>query len=1080
VQQHRLIEIKRDLVQRIAIFKDSEALFRAQGLAPVAAQLGLSRQVNARILSTLAQMSDEEERLLGGRELREAERAQQARIAFVVLVLLVGAGLMFLYRRIGGELRQRERAQAEAQRLSAIIEATPDLVAIADENRRYVYFNRAARRVLGLTADDLDGGLSMETLHPAWAMERLNSQGLPAARAAGTWHGETAFIARDGEEIPISKMLMAHRQSDGSLLYSTIARDMREAKAAEAALKASEARLQQILDLLPTGVFVADAHGALTYINPEAKTIWAGSRAAQGVAQYGEYIAWRLDTGKRVAADEWGLARALATGETSRDEEFEIQCFDGSRKIIRNTCTPLRAADGRIDGGIAVNLDISDLKQKERRLRQASRYDETLARITELLNRESDRAKVLEGTLLLLAEQHFYPISAFYAFDELSGLLRVESSRALGAELRPLQRLGEGLAGQAARDRKSLVTDLLQAERGFTLDAALGQLGPAALLHCPVLYGERLFGVLALGSAQPLSREDREFTELIAAQLAIALHNLKQLEDTRLLAEQLRVRGEEIQQKNLQLIEADRMKSEFLANMSHELRTPLNAIIGFSELMRDGLVGDINDEQKTYLDDVLASGKHLLEVINDILDLSKVESGRMTLELEPFDVAALAASGIATLKEKALAHRLRLEQDLAADLGGLLLDPRKTKQIVYNLLSNAVKFTPDGGKVLLSLRRASRVEIEALLPHPGMRMFPVRDREAKLFLEIAVEDTGIGIAHESLQHLFEAFTQIDSTLARRYEGTGLGLVMVRKLAELQGGGVMVSSSPGKGSRFVVWLPWRTEAPAPTLAAPEAAAAKAKASDQRLVLLVEDDLKSAEITRRYLEAGGYRVVHAGDGAAGLRLAGELHPAAIVLDILLPGTDGWEVLSRLKSNAATAHIPVVILSIVDDARRGFALGASQVLLKPVSQAEFADSMAALGFAEGHGERVLVVDDDPSVVNLLCADLRAGGFSPVAAYGGREALSRIAAEPPRAVVLDLMMPDVSGFDVVEAMRASPASARIPIIVVTAKTLDAAERERLNGQVYAVVEKTAFDASGLLAELRRALARATNGKVA
>ncbi len=513
------------------------------------------------------------------------------------------------------------------------------------------------------------------------------------------------------------------------------------------------------------------------------------------------------------------------------------------------------------------------------------------------------------------------------------------------------------------------------------------------------------------------------------------------------------------------------MKSEFLANMSHELRTPLNAIIGFSELMKDGMVGEVNAEQQEYLGDILSSGKHLLALINDILDLSKIESGKMSLELEAVEPQSLAISGFGVLREKASAHRVHMLVDAPAELGSLLLDPRKAKQIVYNLLSNAVKFTPEGGQVTLGLRRVGLVDIALWHPAADTRLFALPRGAAGDFLQIEVRDTGIGLAPESLTRLFEPFTQIDSSLGRKFEGTGLGLALVRRLAELHGGALAVQSREGEGSRFVVWLPWR-EPGAPARPLP-ASASRGAESTAPLVLLIEDDPQAAEITTRQLEAEGYAVQVARGGEEGLRLALTDRPRIIVLDLLLPDTDGWEVLARLKQSPVTADIPVVILSIVDEPRRAFALGAAQVLLKPVNQTELAAALRAAGFERGRGEKVLVIDDDPAVLTLLSSHLASAGFLPRLAAGGSEGIALAQAERPALILLDLLMPEVSGFEVVEALRQAPETVSIPIVVLTAKTLTTEDRQRLQGGVQRILSKSGFDARHLLSEVRRALCR-------
>jgi signal transduction histidine kinase/DNA-binding response OmpR family regulator/CHASE3 domain sensor protein len=711
-------------------------------------------------------------------------------------------------------------------------------------------------------------------------------------------------------------------------------------------------------------------------------------------------------------------------------------------------------------------------------------YDAVHARALTLYNAENDRQIVLDSTLALVGESPLFPVGAFYAYDEWAGGLRLAASRAAPADIKHTVRLDEGPVGLAARENRAVYLDGLDDGSGLRLETGLATLKPAALLVCPVQHQGRLMGVLVLGAATRLAERDREFVGRLCAQLAVALHNLGQLEEMSLLTEQLRVRGEDIQGKNAELERANRMKSEFLANMSHELRTPLNAIIGFSEIMKDGLTGALAAEQQEYVTDIHTSGKHLLSLINDILDLSKVESGHVILELEETEPQALASSAMSVLRERAQSAHVRFNTVCPPELGRLCLDPRKAKQVIYNLVSNALKFTPEGGSVTLALERVPAEQVMAVHAAPDTRVFPPSSAPSGYFLELRVTDTGIGISPDDLQQLFQAFVQIDSSLSRQYAGTGLGLTMVKRLAELHGGGLMVRSTEGVGSVFSVWLPWREPRDVPAgqraIGAPSPAAVAQKPQGQPapsevkpLVLVVEDDPRAANLMRLQLEAHGYRVEFAGTAEEGLRLAAELHPSALVLDIVLPGMDGWDMLARLKEREDTSNIPVVIVSITDEAQRGFALGAAQVLVKPVTQNDLLAALSAAGLDEPHtGARVLVVDDDPKAVALVSKHLQVAGYAPVGAYGGQEALDIVRHEAPALVVLDLMMPQVSGFDVVHGLRNHPDTAGIPVIVLTAKLLTRDDRELLSGKVQQVMEKTNFNSIGLLAEVKRALA--------
>ncbi len=531
-----------------------------------------------------------------------------------------------------------------------------------------------------------------------------------------------------------------------------------------------------------------------------------------------------------------------------------------------------------------------------------------------------------------------------------------------------------------------------------------------------------------------------------------------------------------LQQKNHELEGSSRMKSEFLANMSHELRTPLNAIIGFSEILHDGLIGDMSDQQRGFIGDIFSSGQHLLSLINDILDLSKVEAGQMQLDLEAVPVSSLLANGVSIVREKAAARQIRLVMEADADLGAVWADARKIKQIVYNLLSNAVKFTMDGGTVTLSAHCVGRSDVAQLPTAVSGRTFPLAANEYEEFVEISVADTGIGLSPDDMARLFKPFTQIDSGLSRKFEGTGLGLAMVKLLAELHGGSVAVESAVGDGSRFTVWLPIRSapEEFAVPLVLPPPPTEKVASADL-VALVVEDDLKSAELIRIQLEAEGFKVLHAVSAEAALAIAHARPLSLITLDITLPRMDGWDLLGHLQQSPMLSRVPVVIISIVADPQKGFALGAASVLQKPISRQDLHDSLVHLGLfgKANHGAlKVLIVDDDPRAVELIAVRITGLATTILRAYGGAEAIEMARSERPDLILLDLMMPEVNGFDVVHALHERAETSAIPVVVITAMHITGQDRERLSGYVSTIMEKGSFDAMRFTAEIRRAMA--------
>lgn len=592
-------------------------------------------------------------------------------------------------------------------------------------------------------------------------------------------------------------------------------------------------------------------------------------------------------------------------------------------------------------------------------------------------------------------------------------------------------------------------------------------------------YAGRVYGLIAASLVLiVLLTENGQLYQQLSESLAGERARTTQ---ARQLSLQLERANERLEASNEELQRASRLKSEFLATMSHELRTPLNAIIGFSELLKDGLAGPMAEKQLRFVGHVHQSGRHLLELINDILDLSKIEAGKLEIQLEPVEFEVLLEECLAMMREKLAAKDLRYHGEVPERIGTLDLDQRRFKQVLLNLLTNAIKFTPSGGEIYVRARRVDRQRAATALPgFAGGRRLALSDGEAASFLEVSVLDTGVGIGAADLGKLFAPFSQIDTALTRKIEGTGLGLAMVHRLVELHGGTVAVTSEPGRGSCFSFWLPWRDRA---ARAAPASAAVEVPddvdADDlptlamAPLALLIEDQPSAAALMRVQLEAEGFRVVVAGSAEQALQMTDHLTPDVILLDIVLPGMDGWQLLARLREHSRWAEIPVVVVSVVAERGRGFALGASMVMQKPVGRAELAKGLARLGFAPGSRDdmTVLVIDDDAQAVELLASYLHEQRHIVLRAYDGREGLDLARRCKPDLIALDLEMPVMNGFEVVEALKRDPATAHLPIIVLTARSLSDADRKRLSGHVLDIVAKADFEPGQLIGEVRRAL---------
>ncbi len=554
-----------------------------------------------------------------------------------------------------------------------------------------------------------------------------------------------------------------------------------------------------------------------------------------------------------------------------------------------------------------------------------------------------------------------------------------------------------------------------------------------------------------------LLEEEHRAKEALEAKAKALAESNRQLDMAREAAEEARTAADD----------ANKAKSAFLANMSHELRTPLNAIIGYSEMLQEEA---LDLDQKGFVPDlekIHGAGKHLLGLINDVLDLSKIESGKMTLYLEDFDVTKLVNEVAATVQPLIAKNGNKLEVDCPPDLGTMHADVTKVRQTLFNLLSNASKFT-EKGTIRLVVGQASR-----LSPSFGTQQ-EVRDRrDACPTLEFRVSDTGIGMTPEQLAKLFQAFTQADSSTSRKYGGTGLGLAISRKFCQMMGGDITVQSEHGKGSMFTVTLPVEVRE-----AVAEVAAEVTRRTDQpdRLltsaatVLVIDDDPTVHDLMRRSLEKDGFRVEVAADGKTGLELAKRLKPSVITLDVMMPSMDGWSVLSALKADPATTDIPVIMLTIVDDKQMGFALGAADYFTKPI---DFSRLHQVLEKYRKPNDRqsVLIVEDHAETREMLRRLLEKEAWAVLEAQNGKVGLEKLDGQAPALILLDLMMPEMDGFEFMDALRRRADGKDVPVIVITAKDLTEEDRRRLNGGVERIIQKGAASREQLLETIRHVM---------
>jgi len=565
-----------------------------------------------------------------------------------------------------------------------------------------------------------------------------------------------------------------------------------------------------------------------------------------------------------------------------------------------------------------------------------------------------------------------------------------------------------------------------------------------AALATPIRSQGKLEGAVVLYQSDQRSADDSMVQTMESIGRQVGLFLARQHAETALaeernsLARRVQERTADLSLANAQLGQALRAKDEFLANMSHELRTPLNAILALSESLLEQLRGPLNDAQQTSVRNIEASGRHLLALINDILDLSKVEAGRMTLQIDQISIMETCEASMLFVREVATKKQIQVSVQTNDPRAKVEADPKRLKQMVVNLLSNAVKFTNQGGRVDVLIH---------VDPAEGVA-------------RIAVQDTGIGMTSEGMSKLFKPFTQLDSSLSRQHEGTGLGLALVRRLAELHGGSIAVESEPGKGSTFTISLPYRipiaSEREMPGESAPPR---KIGTGPLRSALVVEDSEFAADQISRYLNELNIKSTIHNHGNAALERAMDVKPSVIFLDLQMPDQSGWDVLKQLKSEPSTRDIPVIISSVVDDRSRGIAAGAAEYLVKPISREMLRKALAAVVSGQEQKNRALIITPKEGGVTksariLLAEDneinimaigdfLKDKGYNLIVAHNGREAIEQAVQENPDVILMDIQMPEMDGLEATRRLRAMPRFENRPIIAMTALAMTG-DRER------------------------------------
>lgn len=684
------------------------------------------------------------------------------------------------------------------------------------------------------------------------------------------------------------------------------------------------------------------------------------------------------------------------------------------------------------------------------------------------LNSSASMEDVQRRSLEILCKHTRASLGALYLVVRGQRALELVSGYALRKDRALEKRLafGEGIPGECAAEGREIELTDIPGGSGFVVDTGFVELVPSYILAVPVFFREEILGVLVLGATKKFGDLEKEIVNNSVPQLGVALTNALNFQETRSLSVEIAKRNEELSAKNKEIEKAYKVKSEFLSSMSHELRTPLNSIIGFSSVLLGPSGDPLSPDQRMGLEKVLKNGKHLLQLINDILDISKLESGRMMLSVETEDISTIISNCVLIVEPLIQSNRLNLTQDIQQNLPPLTTDIVKVRQILVNLLSNAAKFTEKGG-IVITVRQSGA----------GIVSF-------------AVKDTGIGIESKNLDKVFEEFQQVDSSSTRKYKGTGLGLPIARRLARMLGGDLMVESEFGKGSTFTLTVPLklptrimelqapmqvsapqmvRPEPPRPQPAIPASIPRPLRTGQQVQILSIDDDPDVIEILRKYLVPEGYSLIGALSGDEGLEIAAKVKPDLITLDIMMPEKDGWQVLRELKANPETQHIPVIVHSITDNRPLALSLGAVDVMMKPT------DPKRLLTLVKKHytsGDQfILVVDDNLDFV-LACKDLlKRDGFNVKIATRGEEAIKILEESIPSLILLDLVMPGMDGFAVIHALRSKEQWTNIPVVALTGKSLSDEDHKSLDPFVADYLMKDSFTTAAISGTIKKIL---------
>ncbi|MDQ3006844.1 MAG: response regulator, partial [Chloroflexota bacterium] len=807
-----------------------------------------------------------------------------------------------------------------------------------------------------------------------------------------------------------------------------VARDITDRKLSQEALAASRKMLRQVLDTIPSRVFWKDSE--LNFVGSnQAFALDAGLESPEQLVGKNDFDMTWAEQAKLYQTDD---RTVMESQQPKLNFEEPHTADDGRITWVRTSKVPLLNTSGQVDGILGIYDDVTAEKEAEEAIRRQNQYLAVSSEIGRIVTSTLDLNSIFTRTVSLISERFGFYFAAIYISEEtgFNVILREatgEAGEKMKAQRHSVVKGFNSIVGKVAESGESMLVSDVQNQPLFHPNPLL--LDTLSEVAIPLRIGTRIVGVIDIQSTETNAFTDDDITVLqsLADQVAVAIDNARSYELSQQLIQDLR--------------EVDQLKSQFLANMSHELRTPLNSIIGFSRVILKGIDGPVSEMQQQDLTAIYSSGQHLLGLINDVLDLARIEAGKMEINFEEVHLAEMTTSVLSTAKGLIKEKPIHLLQRIPADMPAVRGDTMRVRQILLNLISNASKFTDEG-----SITVETRVQ---------------KGPTGKLEALINVIDTGPGISAEDQEKLFKAFSQVDGSATRKSGGSGLGLSICANLVQLHNGLIGVHSENGKGSTFWFTLPLyhqpEEEIPAGT----------------KIILAIDDDPQVISLYERYLNPQGYHVIPLTDPSNAKERILEIKPFAVTLDIMMPGLDGWSVLNALKSDPATRDYPVIICSITEKADKGFSLGAADYLVKPILEEDLVNALDRLN-KNGEIHEVLVIDDDPNDLRLIGKILEEQGrYKPVLVQGGRRGWEAINEKTPHAIILDIFMPDMDGFTILENLRGHPVLRNIPVLVVSGGGLTNEQQQLLNDFGQRLITKGSLNEAELISSIEDALKR-------